>query len=83
MMSMGITSDQDQRCLLRIPVSRDDTIEDCLRQATHLPGCRATFRVTEQALLRHDWNGVTRRTTDVGEDLVPNVSLIFLLDIYR
>ena len=52
---------------------------DRLEQARHLPCGRATLRVTEEALLRHDRDSVARRARQALEDVVPDLGLVLLL----
>lgn len=67
------------RYSLRVTVARDDTRVNTLEQTGELPSRRATLRVTAQALLRHDRNSIAVSTSEVGEDVVPDVGLVLLL----
>ena len=65
--------------LLRVAVARDDGRLHTLQKTSELPCSRATLGVTAQALLSHDRDGIALGTADVSEHIVPDRSLVLLL----
>ena len=64
---------------LGVAIARDDARLCALEETGKLPCCRTTLRVSAQALLRHDGDSVAVGTSEVGEDIVPDVCLVLLL----
>lgn len=62
-----------------VPIAWYDAGSDALQETGHLPSSGSTFGVTEQTLLSHDRNGVTLRTREGTEDIVPDMSLVSLV----
>ena len=67
------------RYLLRVAVARDGARLDALKETSQLPRRGTTLRVSAQALLRHEGDSVAVGTSKVGEDIVPDVGLVLLL----
>ena len=67
------------RHLLGVAVARNGARLDALKETSQLPRRRTTLRVSAQALLRHDGDSVAVGTSEVGEDIVPDVCLVLLL----
>jgi hypothetical protein len=65
--------------ILAVAVSRNDTSNDTLQQASHLPGSRPSLRMTKEAFLSNDGDSVTGASRDGGEYVVPDTSFVFLL----
>ena len=65
--------------LLGVAIAGNDTVVHALQKASCLPRRGTTLRVTTQALLRHDRDGVARSTVEGREDGVPDVRLVLLL----
>ena len=65
--------------VLSVAIARNDTSVHTLEQTGQLPRSRATLRVTDETLLGHDGDGVSWRTAEGREDVVPDVGLVLLL----
>ena len=70
-----------QWCLLGVAVAGNDRRLDTLEEPSKLPRCRTALGVPAEALLRHDRDRIALGVPDVGEDVVPNGSLVLLLYI--
>lgn len=67
------------RHLLGVAVARNGARLDALKETSQLPRRGTTLRVSAQALLSHDRDGVALRTTNVREYIVPDRGLVLLL----
>jgi hypothetical protein len=80
----GCINDQQNRLTktknansLVVAIPRNDARENRLKQSHHLP--RSSFSMSEETLLGHDWDSVSRCTSDRREDVVPDLCLVLFL----
>ncbi len=66
-------------CLLRIPVARDDTSVDTLRETVHHPSRGAALRVASQILLGYDGDGISGCAREILEDIVVDMRLVLVV----
>ena len=60
--AIGVVPLEESINVVCIPISRNYTTRDCLKETSHLPGRSATLRVADQTLLCRDGHGIAGST---------------------
>ena len=67
--------------VVSVAITGNYAIPNRLEETRHLPGCSATFRVTDQTFLCYDGDGIAWGTVKCLQDRVPHIRLVFLIGL--